>query len=156
MKKIIFTSFVLLFLYSCSTKKQIQYLNDLEVNEIKKNNFSLKINNIEPGDILKIDVSSIVPEAVAPFNKTVLDLPSENINMLKLSGYLVDDSSNINYPVLGTINTYGLNTRELELKITKLLVDEDYLSNPSVKVNRVNSKFTILGEVKQAGTFSYF
>ena len=37
-----------------------------------------------------------------------------------------------------------------------MLLKDGHLSNAVVKVRRLNSKFTILGEVRNPGTFSYF
>ena len=62
----------------------------------------------------------------------------------------------INYPVLGKISVEGLSENQLESKITQLLLDGNHLTNPTVKVRRVNSKFTVLGEVRSPGTYSYY
>ena len=62
----------------------------------------------------------------------------------------------INFPVLGKIDISDLSEFEVEDKITKLLEEGNHLTNHTVKVRRINSKFTVLGEVKNAGTFSYF
>jgi polysaccharide export outer membrane protein len=62
----------------------------------------------------------------------------------------------INYPVLGKIGIDGLNENDLESKITQLLLEGNHLTNPTVKVRRVNSKFTVLGEVAKPGTYSYY
>ena len=41
-------------------------------------------------------------------------------------------------------------------KITQLLLEGKHLTNPIVKISVINSKFTVLGEVKLPGTFSNF
>ena len=61
----------------------------------------------------------------------------------------------INFPVLGKVNTNGLNENQLEEKLKNLLIQGNHLSSPTVLVRRINSKFTVLGEVKNPGTFSY-
>jgi polysaccharide export outer membrane protein len=117
-----------------------------------------KLNNIiKSGDILKIDVQTIVPEAALPYNKiNINSVNNQNIELLKLEGYLVNESGNINFPVLGNIEVGGLSEIEIESNITALLLEGNHLTNPTVKVRRLNSKFTVLGEVRNPGTFSYF
>ena len=54
------------------------------------------------------------------------------------------------------ISVKEMSTSQLEERINQLLLEGGHLTNSTVKARRVNSKFTILGEVKQPGTFSYF
>lgn len=89
MKNIYLLLFLNLLLLSCSNKRQLVYLQDSEKSSLKKiNNF--QNNNVEFGDILKIDVQSSVPEAATPYNK-IQNLESTTPEMLKISGYLVDE-----------------------------------------------------------------
>ena len=153
--------FILVFLLSsCSTKKQILYLKDIQKNPAKNLDESAfssarKSYNISRGDILYIDISSIVPEAAILYNKSGSKTEANSVDFLKIQGYLVDELMNINYPVLGKISVEGLNLNQLEEKITKLLLEGGHLTNFTVKVRRVNSKFTVLGEVSLPGTYSY-
>ncbi len=152
---IIISSFVLA---SCSTKSELIYLNaEKHTDWFKKINDSTFNNNIKSGDILKIDIQTIVPEAAMPFNNNFsVQSVAKSIDVLKLEGYLVDESKMINYQVLGKISVQNLNISQLENKITKLLVEGGHLTNPIVKIRRLNSKFTVLGEVNNPGTFSYY
>lgn len=158
MKYLFLTILAAIILASCSTKNQLIYLKDFDKqNTYSKLDYSVLNNNIEVGDILKIDVQTIVPEAAIPYNKiSTRQTQSQNLDLLKLEGYLVDDFKMINYPVLGKISVEGLSENQLESKITQLLLDGNHLTNPTVKVRRVNSKFTVLGEVRNPGTYSYF
>ena len=79
-----------------------------------------------------------------------------NLDVLKLQGFLVNDSMKINYPILGNINVNQLSLNELENKIKYLLINGNHLNNPTVKIRRLNSKFTVLGEVRNPGTFSFY
>ena len=145
------------FLSSCSNKSQIVYLKDSDVNDFNKVNYSSIKNSIQSGDILKIDVQTIVPEAAIPYNNISSNgVNAINLDILKLEGYLVDELKMINYPVLGQISVEGLSLDQLENKITQLLLNEGHLTNHTVKIRRLNSKFTVLGEVGNPGTFSYF
>ena len=156
MKFFYYLLFSFLFLSSCSTKNQIIYLKDLEKQKANSwSDFSSIKNKIEAGDILKIDVITVVPEASVAYNKRILSTFNNNIELLKLEGYLVDDQMMINFPVIGRVNVDNLNEKQLEEKLEKLLEDGNHLTNPTINVRRVNNKFTVLGEVTNPGTFSY-
>ena len=144
-------------LTSCSNKSQLFYLKDSNQHALSIIDYSTSKNYIEPGDILKIDVQTIVPEAAIPYNTfNSNQVAGKSYDILRLEGYVVNNFKMINFPVLGELSVEELSTGELEKKITQLLLDGGHLTNPSVKVRRVNSKFTILGEVRKPGTFSYF
>ena len=151
-------SFIVLLticLFSCAHKKQIVYLKNFKKSSITKIDSYIK-NNIEIGDVLKIDIKTSIPEASVPYNNLDNIQPNVSTDLLIINGYLVDKDSTINYPVLGAINVVGFSESELALHIKKLLVDLGHLTNPHVKVRKVNSKFTVLGEVRNPGTYSYY
>ena len=158
MKNLYYSIICLIFLNSCSTKNQLVYLKDIKKQEADSwVDIPPVKDRIESGDILKIDVKTIVPEASIPYNVFNIGQPQTNTNLelIKLEGYLVDDNMMINFPVLGKVNTNGLNEKQLEEKLKNLLIQGNHLSNPTVLVRRINSKFTVLGEVRSPGTFSY-
>ena len=156
MKYLSIAILAIIILASCSTKSQLIYLKDSNKFVNQKINLSYLENEIAVGDILKIEVKSLVSEAVIPYNKIERTHNlSQNLQLLQLEGYLVSNLNRINFPVLGSISTKGLNLHELENKITELLLNENHLINPTVNIRRLNSKFTVLGEVKNPGTFSY-
>ena len=146
--------FMIIFLQSCVSKKQMLYLQDIAAfnnTEVAHNNHTLQVD-----DILRISVSSLVPEASMPYNNvTPGSVVANNIDIMKIDGYLVSQNSTINFPVLGELSVKNKTTQDLENDIKKLLVDGGYLINPSVTVRLLNSKVTILGEVKIPGTFSF-
>jgi polysaccharide export outer membrane protein len=65
--------------------------------------------------------------------------------------YIVDSQGNIDFPVLGTINTTGKTIldfkNELNNKISKFVI------NPSINIKLVNFRVTILGEVNRQGEY---
>lgn len=157
MKIQVYLLFILLFFFSCTSKKSIVYLSDVNNNHFSVIAHADSKNNIESGDILNISVQTIVAEAAIPYNKISINKnQSQNLDILKLEGYLVDEFNMINLPVLGKLSVLNQTINQIEKKITQILVDDGHLSNPIVKVRRINSKFTVLGEVKIAGTFNYF
>jgi polysaccharide export outer membrane protein len=154
MKNFLLVIVVFFVLASCSTNSQLIYLKDTDNNNFNKVDYSTLKNNIEPGDILKINVQTIFPEAALPYNNPSFNSNFSNLQLLKLEGYFIDESMMINYPVLGEVSVEDLSLDQLENKITQLLLEGGHLTNHIVKIKRLNSKFTVLGQVNNPGTFS--
>ena len=145
---------ILTLFQSCVSKKEMLYLQDLE----SFNNLELKHNNhtLQVDDILKISVGALMPEAAFPYNNaTGGNVVANNLEVMKLDGYLVSKNYTINFPVLGELYVKEKTTIDMENDIKKLLVDGGYLINPNVTVRLLNAKVTILGEVQQPGTISF-
>tara|TARA_B100001250_G_C19810940_1_gene795643 strand:- start:2041 stop:2808 length:768 start_codon:yes stop_codon:yes gene_type:complete len=156
MRNFILISLISFLFFSCSFQNQLTYVNNGKESFLSKINFTKK-NYIEIGDILKIDVKTVVSEVSAPFNSDeMLKNTPYNANKLILDGYKVKKDSTINYPVLGEITVVGLTINELAIKLRNMLINEGQLTNPHIKINKVNSKFTVLGEVKTPGTYFYY
>jgi len=154
MKKIIFPMMLLLlFLQSCSTKKQMLYLQDLD--NYSNSTLTYATTKIQPNDILKIDVSDLNPVVAAPFNINLGSNAQSSVEMMKLTGYLVNPQGNITMPILNEINVGGLTPTNVEIKIKDRLITEGYLVSPTVLVRVLNNKFTILGEVKSPGVIPF-
>ena len=111
---------------------------------------------IKPNDLLTISVSAENPESVQPFNLPIISAPrigevTSVGGQQQLQTYLVDSEGNIEFPVLGTIAVAGLNRQQLselfEEKISK------YVQNPIVNIRIANFQVTVLGEVRNPGTF---
>ena len=59
-----------------------------------------------------------MPEAALPYNKiTNNQVYNNNVDILKLEGYRVDNFSMITFPVLGKISVDGLKENDIELKL---------------------------------------
>ena len=152
MKKTLLSSLIFILLFSCSHKNQLTYINNTHQGDISKLNFNIK-NFIEIGDVLRINVSTVVPEVSAPYNNLQKTISNQDANLLILDGYEVGKDSTINYPFLGNIFAVGLTTNELAVKLRNIFISDGRLTNPYIRVNKVNSKFTVLGEVKVPGTY---
>ena len=151
-RNIIFLSAIICTFFSCGTKKNTYYLQNLE--DISD---QYAFNNIiiQRGDILDIKISSLDPESVLIFqpqrgNNQTNNFRTEN---LQISGYFVGDNGVIELPILGNVEVLGETTQNLSKKINQLLLP--YFKNISVKVTVVNFKFTLLGEVNRPGTYSF-
>lgn len=138
---------------ACSSKKEVLYFQDIAEGGIPQPALEYQYPEIQINDILKIDVTAMNEEAIAPFKFEKLPVQTNRqLELLKLEGYVVDGNGNIHYPGLGKISALGLTTKELQLKIEKEL--SRLVKDPSVKVRLLNFKITVLGEVSQPGTFT--
>lgn len=118
-----------------------------------------RVSRIQQGDILGVIVSSLNKESNEILNFT-------NVNSLPVSvfsggsvnsgtqplGFLVDSSGHISMPIIGRQQVDGLTLEMAENKLRAAL--EKTLKEPSVNVRFMNHKFSVLGEVKQVGTFN--
>jgi polysaccharide export outer membrane protein len=153
MKKILLPFlFILFILQSCMTKKDVLYLQDINV--YSNSNVPYVTTKIQPNDILKIDVSDLNPIVAAPFNINSHST-NESTTMMELTGYLVTPEGNITMPILNEVNVNGLTPSNVESKIKERLMNEGYLVNPTVQVRVLNNKFTILGEVNSPGVYAF-
>jgi len=146
---------LILILQSCVSKKQILYLQDLETTDIDE--ISLNQNNIQENDILKIDVTSFELTASLPYNITSQSGAgiNGNLNIVQLDGYLVSANKTINFPVLGEISVADKTLKDLENHLKEKLENEGHLIKPTVKIRLLNAKVTVLGEVRNPGTFTF-
>ena len=144
----------LLFFCSCVSKKELLYLQDIK--NFNNSEVISSKNTLQENDILKIDVTSLEMSASIPYNKTIASNNFGNsLEMIQLNGYLVSKNKTINFPILGEISVVGKTTQDLEQYLKELLESEGHLINPNVTVRLLNSKVTILGEVRNPGTFTF-
>lgn len=146
---------ILLLMQSCVSKKEILYLQDINSNPAQQ--VLASTTTLQPNDILKIDIGALIPEAALPYNKispTNIQA-ANNLEVMKLGGYLVSQDKTINFPVLGELSVANKSTVDLEVDIKNRLETGGYLLDPTVTVRLLNAKVTILGEVKKPGTFTF-
>lgn len=145
----------ILVLTSCGSRKNIVYFQDEPIEDGVLVSEPKPII-YKPDDILTINVSALDPDTVKPFNLQVVS--NNDSNLLNAGGqqqfqsYLIDYDGNIDFPVLGKLKVAGLNRSEL----TSMLVEKisEYANNPIVNVRLSNFTITILGEVRNPGTFT--
>ena len=141
---------------SCASKKEILYFQDADTFSDQAINY--KQNTLQPNDILAVTIGALVNETAAAYNKPApvsSTSAQNNLEILKLQGYLIDTEGYIKLPVLGKISTTYKTIRELEVYLTELLEQGGHLVNPSVSVRLLNAKVTILGEVNSPGTYTF-
>ena len=76
-------------------------------------------------------------------------------NALKVQGYLVSQEGTITFPILGVLKVASKTTTELQTLLSKTLNDNGYIKDATVTVRVINSKVTVLGEVRNPGTYSF-
>lgn len=122
------------------------------------NNKTITYTNasIQPNDVLRINVSALIPESTIPYNKPSSNLVGgASIDVMQLDGYLVSEKLTINFPVLGVLSVADMTTQDFAMFLKDKLEDDGHLRNPSVDVRLINAKVTIIGEVKQPGTYNF-
>ena len=159
MKNLFYFGFVfilsLVTLSSCGSYKQVPYIQDISVVNSESKG-ELHEARIMPKDLLTITIHTSEPELAAPFNMTVPIAAATNSTNIysqpMLQRYMVDNSGNIEFPVLGTLYVGGMIKEEVESLIQDRL--KNYLKErPIVNVRLVNYKISVLGEVALPGVF---
>jgi polysaccharide export outer membrane protein len=108
---------------------------------------------IQPGDLLRISLSSLIPEFDAAFDEKgpLPDFNKDVINSINNDGFLVNDAGEISIPFLGSINISGLTKEQARLMIQNGM--KEYIVDPIVSVRFANFKVTVIGEVNNPSTF---
>lgn len=138
---------------SCVTSKEIVYFQDEPLSEY--NNINMNSDIVyKPNDLVFISVGGDA-EAVASFNLPAISYSASSISAngeLKMPTYLLDKDGQIEYPVLGTLKLGGL-TREQATAYLKNKIKK-YVKDPIINIRLINFTISVLGEVKNPGTFT--
>jgi polysaccharide export outer membrane protein len=158
MKKYFFLSVVAILLASCGSVKDVAYFQNSDYIDPSRSEV-LYDARIMPKDVLTITVSTVNPEAAAPFNLIVRPTLTSATGMVSTTGgslqtYLVDNKGCIEFPVLGTLEVGGLTKSLCEKMIhDKIMPFLNANENPVVTVRMSNYKISVLGEVNRPGMF---
>nr|WP_298927223.1 polysaccharide biosynthesis/export family protein [uncultured Allomuricauda sp.] len=147
--KLVCISLLTLMMFSCGSKKGVVYFQDADQFEtlVDDSSFTTKF---KVDDLISIHVSTLDPEASAPFNlfrgAEEGGIRPEQVN------YLVDKNGEIDFPVIGKVKIVGLSPAEAQ----ELLRDKlsDYLKNPIINIRIRNFSVSVLGAVNRPGTYS--
>ena len=131
---------LLLVVSSCSTSKTA-YFENLDIEEMsgkmEVGNYELRI---APDDMLSITVSSVVPDAAAPYNLPAVSYSEPGKQELtivpNLQVYTVDKNGYIYFPIVGRIRVEGMTRNELSKFIEDKIRPE--LKDPFVLVQFMN------------------
>lgn len=143
---------------SCGSTKNVAYFQNSDTVDLSQSQF-LYDAKIMPKDQLTITVSTTNDEAAVPFNLTVPTPQSVNsrssYSQAMLQTYLVDNSGNITYPIIGEIHVGGLTKSEAENMIReKIKIYMAETENPIVTVKMTGYQISVIGEVARPGTFT--
>ena len=159
MKKLLTKLTIVLFilsLVSCASKKDVLYFQDIDDLDFELLDSLTTTTIVESGDILRIRITALETKSLIPFqfDKPGMEIgrSSSNIDVLQLNGYLVDKNGDINFPELGRVNVAGRTIKETEEHIHDKL--SNYIKKPTVSVRVINTKVTVMGDVRKPGTFS--
>lgn len=145
--RFVFPVLLCCFFMSCVSTKQSVYFHDLPDTVLApiQGNFEPVI---QKNDVLQITVSSMNVEDVVVYNTpsmaTVGGVASAGP---QATGFLVDDSGYIQYPVLGQVKVTGLTKSQLSKSIRDQLTVRKLLVDPVVSVRFLNYRVTVIGEV---------
>lgn len=153
MKKIVQIALLLCLFCSCSSTKTAYFDNLTSSGSVGNLDYEIRI---EPLDELLITVTSEVPEATMVYNlpmtnpATVTTLKTP-LTSMQHQTYIVNKDGNINFPVLGEVHVGGLTTAQLTEQLTRRIAED--VEAPYVRVELVNFKVKVLGEVMQPGSY---
>jgi polysaccharide export outer membrane protein len=141
---------MILCLASCASKKDVYYFQDIDDRALEN---SFKFLNIQPGDILDIQIKALNPESVLIFQRQSALMPQQvQLQNRAIEGYLVGEDGNINLPIIGAVGTSEKTTNSLATELQAAL--SPYIKNPSVNIRLLNFRVSVLGEVARPGTFT--
>jgi len=136
---------------SCGTRRKMVYFQEGGSADSAAYHFTPVF---EIDDFLSILITAEDPESAKAFN---LPQQTSTVNNGYATGnpvpygYLVDSKGEIDLPILGKMKVAGKSRTELVDTIHTLL--NGYLKNPTVQIQIQNFKITVLGDVKNPGTF---
>jgi|688.fasta_scaffold835538_1 polysaccharide export outer membrane protein len=142
-----------LLLWGCNTKKELVYFQGKPTEFASNSSYN---PTIKPDDLLSILVMANDEKSTVLFN-----LPQALGNNLyggyaqgapTPPGYLVNSEGNIEFPVIGTIHLAGL-TRTQAIDVLKEKLGS-YIVNPTISLRILNFRVTVLGDVRNPGTFT--
>ena len=150
---------LMLLLSSCSSRKNIVYLQDMQAAELYK--FDTKHEAVvHPNDRLKIIVSCEKPALAMPFNARTGSVQMREDGTVASVGSTDDNSYRVNpegcidFPMLGSLKVEGLKLNEVKELITNKIIEEGYINDPLVSVDIINFKYVVLGATGSNGVYS--
>lgn len=139
------------FSTSCVPVKNLKYFNNLSDSQVVHLPELAKPKTvIMPDDILEIKIAG-ANEATASLLNTYSSNPTAANSGNSNSGYLVDNGGDVEFPIMGKIHAAGLSKEEFKERLRERV--SKYLKDPLVSVKFTNFRFTVLGEVKNPGSF---
>ena len=144
-----------IFFGSCVPNRKVVYLQKDDVNKkdlpkdsvVRRHDMRIKDYVIQPLDLLSIRVESLTEEDYDFFSKLYPQTQGGggNIGGQLLTGFLVDNNGEIEFPVVGKVRMAGMSVFQAQDKLQEVL--GPFLRDPVARVRLLNFRFTVLGEV---------
>lgn len=131
---------------SCKTPTNVVYLQDIQPN-ISMALQEERAIRLQPGDRLSVIIHSKNAEMVEMFNLYTKNSVAGGGTSL----YTVDESGNIDMPVLGMIDVEGLTRTEVADLVKYKLLSANLLRDPIVIVEYAQMEYYVMGEVNAPG-----
>tara|TARA_B100000941_G_C28504602_1_gene556462 strand:- start:1469 stop:2206 length:738 start_codon:yes stop_codon:yes gene_type:complete len=147
--RLFYLYFFALFFSSCISNKNLEYVQSKDPFEISSVDDSYILQN---GDLLSVQISTTTEQIHDFFNKEATNNSQLLVQNPYLYGYLINNDGFLDLPSLGKVKAAGFTIRDLESKIKDIAVS--YFEQPVVKLNIINFEVTILGDVKNPGTYN--
>jgi len=147
---------------SCKTAKEVPYF---QYNTQRDSlGGSLYDIHIKPKDEISIKV--VNPDGtMSPFNMVIASRYSQAVKLAEGSTvrgtvrpYLVDLDGTVNMPIIGKVKVAGLTLRQAERRIMEAMtpyLSEQKENHPTVVVNMLTYKISVLGEVASPGVYTF-
>lgn len=141
-----------MLLTACGSSKDIAYLQSAE-QRMQTESLALQDARIKPKDIITVIIQSSNPKAVAAFNGIYWSPTTEtSAAYQQAKQFIVDNEGKVDLPVVGLISLGDMTLREAEAKV-KATLDSYIKDLSSVNIKIINFRFSVLGEVKNPGSF---
>lgn len=157
-KRIIYLLLVLAMMSSCVSRKHLAYFQSItaeSAEEINKHTHPQPEPFVKVNDALIITVTALDMEAVLPYNLPSVSHtnPTSEIEPTTQTYqyYTVDSQGDIDFPILGKLHVAGLTKSEVINMIQDRLKGQ--ILDPIVTVRFLNAKVTVLGEVRNPGSY---
>ncbi len=139
-------------LTSCASRKDLVYFqpDSTDLNT----SYELNAPKLQPGDILAISVTSDDIRATQPFNQvSPYQGASGTIQATNpfIPTYAIDVNGDIDFPIIGKVSLAG-KTRTQAMDYLKSKI-APYIVNSGISMEVRNFRVTVLGEVKNPGSF---
>lgn len=142
---------------SCTRYADIVYLHEADTTGHQAfYPYSVPEYHIQKRDVLYVKVISLNKEATEMINAT----PAYSANLYSndasfyLYGYNVNDSGNIELPIIGEVSVVGKTIEEAKQELTKAA--SKYLKDATIIVKLISFKYSVLGEVSRPGVYTNF
>lgn len=142
---------VVMSIASCASRKDLVYLQNADSMKELESFYSFE-PTLKVDDLLSIIVSAETPEVTIPFNLPQIQGNYQiNNNQNGIKTYLIDAEGFIDFPVIGSIQLAGLTRAKAVEKLQDAVAI--YIINPSINLRILNYKISIIGEVKNPGSY---